>query len=179
MSRIAHVQLSDLDGLARLAVDGVTGVTDLVEHLHGGIAGTVTLRRSVQTQRTRGITGLVYRSVRGVTGLVGGALQLGLGTAARIVPAEQRSSAARIRAIAILNGVLGDTLESRDNPLALPMRLLHDGRELIPEAARLPPNPGGRLALLVHGLCLDEACWDSDPEAADHADLPRQLAEQG
>lgn len=180
VSRSVHLPLSDLDGLARLAVSGVVGVTDLVEHLHGRIARTATLRAAGQTQRTDGITGLVYRSVRGVTGVVGGALELGLGAAARVAPAESSAQASprRIRSIAILNGVLGDTLESSGNPLALPMCLLHDGRELNPAAAQALCR-GGKVALLIHGLCLDEACWDADPEQLDDADLPRQLAEEG
>ena len=178
LSRTVHLQISDIDGLARLAVSGVTGVTDLVEHLHGTILRSVTLRRADDGQRTRGITGLVYRSVRGVTGLVGGTLELGLGAAAAR-QVTTKSSAERIRTIAILNGVLGDTLEARGNPLALPMRLLHDGLELGPEAAAHVVPAGGKLALLIHGLCLDEACWDGDPEQLDSADLPRRLADQG
>jgi pimeloyl-ACP methyl ester carboxylesterase len=181
MSRPAHVQISDLDGLARLAVDGVTGVTDLVEHLHGTISRGAMLRSPDTEHRTGGITGLVYRSVRGVTGLVGGALELSLGTAARFGSAESSApiSTQRIRTIAILNGVLGDTLENRGNPLALPMRLLHEGRELQPEIAAQMLGPGAKVALLIHGLCLDEACWDAVPEQTGSADLPQQLARQG
>lgn len=176
-----HLQLSDLDGLARLAVAGVVGVTDLAEHLHDGIARTATLRPAGQTQRSSGITGLVYRSVRGVTGLVGGALELGLGAAARIAPTTPAAdaSAQRIRSLAILNGVLGDTLEQQGNPLALPMRLLHERRELDPVTAAQQLPFGGKVALLIHGLCLDEACWNADPEQSDNVDLPQRLAEQG
>jgi hypothetical protein len=44
-------------------------VTDVVESMHRNIA-RVPGRATAPGERTTGITGLVYRSVRGVTGLV-------------------------------------------------------------------------------------------------------------
>ena len=66
---------------------------------------------------------------------------------------------------AALNGVLGDHLTATGNPLAIPMRLRHDGqplhlqRESLTEA--LDPL-SGRLAVLVHGLCLNDRQWHRD-----------------
>lgn len=189
MSRPAHLQFSDLDGVARLAVAGVVGVTDLVEQVHDGTARTATLRPVGQTRRTRGITGLVYRTVRGVTGLVGGALELGLGAAVRWMPAEApvQSSDQRIRALAILNGVIGDTLEQQANPLALTMCLLDERGQSTNLSNFGVRSSSRKVAVLIHGLCLDEACWDANSNANRNAnrnparatDLPRQLAGRG
>ena len=58
---------SGLRGASRLAIDAAAGVTDIVEDLHHSIAGAAPIAGKAPAGRTTGITGLVYRSVRGVT----------------------------------------------------------------------------------------------------------------
>ena len=58
-----HLNASDLRGVTRIAKDATRGLTDLVEAMHANIARPL---------GTGGITGLVYKSIRGVTHLVGG-----------------------------------------------------------------------------------------------------------
>jgi len=126
--------------------------------------------------RTRGLTGLVYRSVRGVTRLVGGGLDVIL---AQLRPtlAGRRSSPEREAVLAALNGVLGDYLAASDNPLAIPMSLRRNGRPLVLETQTLAaaiPQWGGKLAVLAHGLCLNDLQWNR--EGHDHgAALARDL----
>ena len=87
-----HSPLADVRGASRLVIDLTLLVTGLVETMHHNIArapgplGTATLAP------TRGITGLVYRSVRGITRLVGGSLDLAL---APLVPLLTIDEAAR------------------------------------------------------------------------------------
>src|SRR5947199_6449117 len=110
MTKPAAIHLSDLQGLARLAADATTGVTDLVEAVHRGIARPLGMPK-------RGIADLVYGSVRGVTRLVGrGAEALLAPFASRIAGGE--SSRRREALLAALNGVLGDHLAASKNPLA-------------------------------------------------------------
>ena len=71
-----------LRGAGRLAIEATTGVTDLVEAMHAEIAR---LPLTAPAERTTGLTGLVYRSVRGVTRLVGGGLDLALGALAPLL----------------------------------------------------------------------------------------------
>jgi hypothetical protein len=168
-----HLRPSDLLGLSRLAVGGVTGMTELVEAMHAGIA-RVPSRSPRHT--TRGLTGLVYRSVRGVTALVGGSLDAVLGP---LVPlfAERPSSASREAVVAALNGVLGDHLEATGNPLAIPMCLRLHGRPLALAAEPLAtaiPAPTGKLLVLAHGLCMNDLQWQ--PTKPDHSDLALGLA---
>ena len=146
--------LSDVRGLARLAAEATTGVTDLVEAVHQKVARPLGLPR-------RGITGLVYGSVRGVTRLVGGGLDALL---APLVPrfAGRSSSRQREAWLAALNGVLGDHLAASGNPLAIPMSLRRNGRALVLEKEALAaaiPEAGGRVAVLAHGLCLSDLQW--------------------
>ncbi len=169
------LRLSDVRGAARLAVEATLGVTDVVEQLHHTIlrrAAPLSLGGAVPhvPGPTRGITGLAYRSVRGVTRGVGQGLDLLLGPAAQRVldssplqrllnqPATQRlarpadeGQAARSRqaVLAALNGVLGDHLHDTNNPLALPMVLRHPGRLLdVLDVRELSAAPGGSAAPL-------------------------------
>lgn len=163
---MGQLHLSDLHGLARLGVDGVTATTELVEHLHHSITRVPGVQRVADEPRTRGITGLVYRSIHGVTGLVGTSLDLALGAIAR-APDPGFSAPERARVLAILNGVLGDHLEATGNPLATPMTLLRDDGAVVykpTEAGDADSRSGRRLAVLLHGLCLDERSWQTGDE---------------
>ena len=176
MPKQAHLHPADLHGFSRLAVDAVAGLTDLVEAMHHNIASAPAPLGKAPAGRSQGITGLVYRSIRGVTRLVGGGLDAALG---RLVPlfGEKTSSPEREAILAALNGVLGDYLEASGNPLAIGMRLRRDGRPLPLEKAALAealPDPGGRLLVLVHGLCMNDLQWQR--QGHDHgAALAREL----
>ncbi len=166
----------DLRGAARLVTDATAGLTDLVEALHERIARLPGSTAPAAAGRTRGITGLVYKSIRGVTRVVGGSLD---GLFGLITPAldERGPSAERDALVAALNGVLGDYLVATANPLALPMALRRDGRALTLERAALAarlPDAGPRLLVLVHGLCMNDLQWRRDGH--DHgAALARDL----
>jgi pimeloyl-ACP methyl ester carboxylesterase len=103
----------------------------------------------------------VYRSIRGVIGLVG----LGLDTLlARLEPllGEQSRWPGREALLAALNGVLGDYLAASNNPLAIPMRLRRGGVALPSESESLAaaiPHAGGRLLVMLHGLCMSDLQW--------------------
>jgi len=160
MSGKTPVRAADLRGLSRLVIDATTGVTDVVEAMHHNI-----VRPPGVPGRTRGITGLVYRSIRGITRLVGGGIDAGL---APFTPlGEGSSSSGREAVLAALNGVLGDHLAASGNPLAIPMELRREGRPLV-------PANGGRLLVLVHGLCMNDLQWNR--KGHDHgAALARDL----
>ena len=155
------VHLSDIRGYSRLAVDATIGVTDLVENLHRTIVRLRGPLGAATQERTSGITGLVYRSIRGVTRVVGGGLDLVL---AQLIPllGEVPSSGEREALLAAFNGVLGDHIDASGNPLAIRMRLRRDGRplELTSEAlAAAIPQASGKILLLAHGLCMNDLQW--------------------
>ena len=142
---------SHLRGAARLAADATTGLVALVEAMHARIASTPGL--PVGSERTSGITGLVYRSIHGVTRLVGGSVDALLALLEPKLQGGGPPSAEREAVIAALNGVLGDHLAATQNPLATPMTLRRDGRPLTLDDA------GPKLLLLVHGLCMNDRQW--------------------
>ena len=165
IATVHRQHLADLQGASRLAVDATLGITGLVETMHR----TIQLRpapvgRDPGAGRTRGITGFVYRCVRGTTKLVGTGLDAALAPIASLLP-EGESSPERDVAVSALNGVYGDYLARTGNPLAIEMSLRHRDRPLDPDAPRtlheeLGQRGGnGRLLLMVHGLCLNERHW--------------------
>jgi hypothetical protein len=152
-------RLSDLRGGLRLAVDGVRGMTTLVESLHARIAGAAPPLGRVDEAPARGIAGLVYGGVRGASGLVGGALDAALGAVAAALPAgdDAPGGAGRAALVAAVNGICGDHLEATANPLAIAMRL--EPRD----DARTP-----HVLLRIHGLCMAPEQWRR--KGHDHAD---------
>ena len=161
MSRFSHLHPADLHGLSRLAVDGVIGTTTLVEQLHGTIARTAVPVPAPESGRTRGITGLVYRSIHGITGLVGSVADLAFDQVVPRLP-TRHSTAQRERLVAILNGVVGDHLDETANPLAIRMKFRRQGRpfSVHSEAIATAIDPPGRkLLIALHGLCMNELQW--------------------
>lgn len=169
--------ITDLRGGSRLAVDAVTGITDLVQALHDTIAsGPLALAGPRAGGAVAGITALVYDSVRGITRAVGSGIDRALGAVAPAL-GQIESSPRREALLAALNGVLGDYLAATGNPLAIPMSLRRNGMPLLPSRESLGaafPAPSGHLLLLVHGLCMNDLAWQRNGH--DHgAVLARQL----
>ena len=155
------VMASDLRGLSQLGFATAVGLTDLVEQMHGTISRAPPPFGAAVQEPTRGVTGLVYNSIRGAMRLTGGGIDRAL---ALLGPRPQSAGSSRSRdaALAALNGVLGDHLVETDNPLALPMQLRHEGRTLQLDRQSLSdtvPSPSKRLLVLVHGLCLSDLQW--------------------
>lgn len=173
-----RIQRSDLQGLGRLAIGATVGVTDLVEQLHSTIAAVPGPLADHPPRRTRGIAGLVYGSVRGITRLVGGTLDAVLG---RLEPMTGGApSIEREAALAVVNGVCGDYLEKSGNPLAIQMAFRQAGQPLTMSSAALAaqfPEATGKILLLVHGLCRNDLQWSRPdvPEVEPIAQLGRRL----
>jgi len=159
MVTLNKTTLSDLRGAARLAIEATVGITELVERMHH----TIQLRHppfgESRAKVTTGVTGQVYRTVRGVTRLIGQGLDAGLAPISGMFP-EGESSAARDAWISAINGVYGDYLERTSNPLAVEMSLRTGASRIDPESpADALPVATGKVLLIIHGLCLNELHW--------------------
>ncbi len=159
MSLINRAHLSDLRGVVRLAVEATVGVTDLVEKMHH----TIQLRHPPlgvsRADNTSGLTGFVYRSIRGTTRLVGKGLDAGMAPVTALLP-EEASTATRDAFVSAINGLYGDHLVETDNPLAVEMELRVEEQPVDPE--RSPVAATGKVMLFVHGLCLNDEHWIRD-----------------
>jgi pimeloyl-ACP methyl ester carboxylesterase len=163
------LQAADLRGAARLTTDAVAGLASLVEAMHARIANPLRLpgfgTAAAEGERTGGITGLVYGTVRGVTQRVGNSAEALLGWLAPALAAadpHQPPRPEREAVLAALNGVLGDHLAATDNPLAVAMAFRQAGRPLPLERLALRSRLAGakpRLLVLLHGLCMNDLQW--------------------
>lgn len=154
--------LSDLRGASRLAVEATRGLTDLVEAMHVAVSPIERRPAPGDAARSSGLTGIVYRGVRGATWLAGTGIDAAL---ARLEPmAGRRPRSPRTEAIiAALNGVIGDELAAKDSPLAIAMQFRRGGHALGASKASLRDALGAtaspRIVLLVHGLCMNDLQW--------------------
>lgn len=162
------LQAADLRGAARLTADAVSGLASLVEAMHARIASAPRLPGrdgDEPAERTRGITGVVYGSVRGVTRVVGGTADALLGWLAPVLSAadpREPPRPERETIVAALNGVLGDHLAATDNPLAVTMAFRRAGQPLPLERYALRSRLAGatpKVAVLLHGLCMNDLHW--------------------
>ena len=150
-----------LRGGNKIIIDAIGGVTDIVEAMHRTISGLTPILGKTPAGSTRGITGMVYSSVRGVTQAVGAGLDLAFKQLTPYFngPAEFPQHEAMSAA---LNGVFGDYLAATNNPLAISMQLRQQGKPV-----ELAGATTGKLLVLVHGLCMNDLQWNR--ERADHS----------
>ena len=178
-------ELGAVRGTSALVIQAVQGITDLVEEMHGAISGLALplVGKNAKARKTRGITGLVYRSVRGITGVVNWGIERSLDVAQMpavskaLAPATKQLAAKlklksaepyRETVKAAANGVLGDKLAALRNPLAIQMQFRQRGLPL--QASTIA---SGKLLILAHGLCMNDLQWLRDGH--DHGAM---LAEQ-
>ena len=167
---LRQLRPSDLRGVARLATQATASISRVAEGVHQSVLGTMGLPGGPTPGRTRGLTGVVYGSVRGITSLVDAGLQaalvrlepfiMGVPEEAQAVPRERQA------VLAALNGVMGDRLAEDGNPLATSMGFYQQGRPLDPVALGAAGTASGHLLVLVHGLCMNDLQWEH--EGHDH-----------
>lgn len=169
-----HLRVSDAHAALQLATQAAVGVTRIAEGVHRSVLDGLGVQGSKAPGRTRGITGLVYKSIVGVTELLGkGASTL----LARILPLlaradDQASSPEREAVLAVLNGVMGDRLAESGNAFATPMTLRYRGQALDWKAPPPASQTSGKVLLLIHGLCMNDLQWHANKrgQATDHAE---------
>lgn len=162
MSTINRTTVSDLRGAARLAFDATLGITTLVEKMHHTIQLVHPPLGASRAESTRGLTGLIYRSIRGTTRVIGKGVDAGLAPVAAFLPAGE-STASRNAWVSAINGIYGDHLERTANPLAIEMSFLHGGDCVDPaRPGDVVQDASGKIVLAIHGLCLNEQHWARD-----------------
>ena len=152
--------LGDLQGTVQLSADAVLAISDLVEALHSKISAPLRIGPS------GAIAKFVYGSVRSIT--------KGVAITAHAVidripspntakaPALHSEAKFRSNLLSVVNGVCGDHLSDSGNSLALPMQLLGP----ISFSNTDPSGRPKKIALFIHGLCLNESHWRADAHVA-------------
>jgi pimeloyl-ACP methyl ester carboxylesterase len=163
---------STAQGAGQLVIDATLGVVDLVEALHTRIERLPGIA-TPKNERSGGLTGFIYHSIRGITKAVGFALDKALAQLGTNDESHNATSLARQASIAALNGVVGDHLASSNNPLAIDMHLLYfttparcaslkfsvrSKEQLRTFLDSTSPENNGYL-IMLHGLCMNPWQW--------------------
>jgi len=176
-----HLRATDLRAIAQLATQATGGVARIAEGVHQSVWSSMGVPGGTTPGTTRGLTGLIYQSVHGVTQWVGKGIDAAL---VRLQPLLERvdgeapETPEREAVLAALNGVMGDRLLESKSPLATPMSLRYRGQALDVGKSLTLPQTTGKVLLLIHGLCMNDLQWQSGPQEqiVDHgAALAAQL----
>ncbi len=152
---------SDLQGVTRLVTDATIGVTDLVEAMHRRIVHPPFLPSTPIQHLITSIAGVTYKVIRWSTRLIGGGLDKALGQLVPLI-GEIKATDEKEAIRAALNGVIGDYLEEKKNPLTIPMQFRYHSKELQLNSKYLNetyPNINGNILLMVHGSCMNDIQW--------------------
>jgi pimeloyl-ACP methyl ester carboxylesterase len=170
---LKHLRATDLRAIAQLATQATAGVARMAEGVHQSVWSSMGVPGGQSPGTTRGLTGLIYQSVQGVTQWVSKGLDVAF---ARLQPLLERiegeppETPEREAVLAALNGVLGDRLLASHNPLATPMTLRYRGRALDWQALPSMPEASDKVLLLIHGLCMNDLQWQAkhQDQVVDH-----------
>ncbi|MBI2396824.1 MAG: alpha/beta hydrolase [Xanthomonadales bacterium] len=157
-----RIAIAEVRGLLQLAAQATHGVTGMVEGVHQSVWRSLGAAEGVEPGRTRGLTGLVYRGIHGVSHVIGQGVDRALEKLQPILDREHDAmhpAPQRAAFLSVLNGVMGDHLVASGNPLAIPMSLRHRGRLIVTDTAPEISAASGRILLLVHGLCMNDLQW--------------------
>ena len=163
-----HLRSSDLRGAAQLATQATLGVARMTEGVHQSVWSGMGVPGGSTPGRTRGLTGLVYRSIEAIAQLVGHGLEKAFRALQPLLEnavADPPNSAAREAVLAALNGVMGDRLVQGKNPLATPMGLFWNGQLLDTGRPVAIDRATSRAVIMIHGLCMNDLQWHTVREA--------------
>lgn len=160
--------LEDLRGLTKLVINSTTGTTKLVEKMHNTIElGHGPFGKS-SAGATKGITGMVYKSIESGTKLASASLELAMKSITPLLDDSTESSPTRDTFLSVINGVYGDKLLVQNNSLALGMRFFHKQQALTidhtnTKTIQLSTKPlSSKVMLFIHGLCMSPHGWEDN-----------------
>ncbi len=161
-----HFRASDIRAVAQLATQAMSSVTDIVEGVNQAVWSTIGAPSGKTKQQTRGITGLVFKSIQGVTAVVGKAIDKALAALQPLfdsIENDQPNTPQREAVLAALNGVMGDRLALNKNRLATAMTLRYQNEEInFSNVMPLTKKSNNKLVIFIHGLCMNDLQWTND-----------------
>jgi len=153
--------MSEAQALVRLGVEEVASAPHGLKAFHLAIAqrafdGVGPAARPVKNAHDT-VAGAVYAGLGHATRFGGRALEAAVGRRYTQLLSESPRGAA---AIAIVNGLVGDTLAEERNELTQPMAIRVDGA---PAGVEAFANATPRVAVFLHGLMETEFSWGRSP----------------
>ncbi len=180
-----HLRASDVRGIAQLATAATVNVSHIAEGVHQSVWGTLGMPggkpmagKTGPGKSTGGLTGFIYKSIRGITALIGKGADVALAALQPLLDAadEADGTPQREAVLAAINGVMGDRLAATNNPLATTMSLRFNGLALnwqaMPDKIGISETGGQKVLLLIHGLCMNDLQWQTehDGQPVNHGD---------
>ncbi|TXD66883.1 esterase/lipase family protein [Polaribacter glomeratus] len=152
---------SELQGLTHLIVDATIGVTDLVEEIHKQVVHPPFLPSTSIQKLISKIAGFTFNNIRWSTKLIGNSISKIL---EYVTPAISniKSSDKKEVLLSVLNGVIGDYLEEKENPLKIEMQFRFQSKAIEINAESLKetyPKINGKILLMIHGSCMSDIQW--------------------
>lgn len=168
----------EASALARLGLEELGGAVGGIGRIHAGVSGRVfgfvgPTGRPVQAVHDA-VSRRAYGGIRETLRFAGRGAEAAL--AGRGPALSTRPGGAL--GLAVINGLIGDELESRGNALVAPMAVRVDGAPVEPtrEAlARAFPDACPRIAVFLHGLMETEFSWSLGGQEPYGARLAREL----
>lgn len=175
------MQISDVRGALKLAVQATTGVTRMVEGVHQSVWDRLGVPGGQVEGSTRGVTGTVYQLINGIANASGSSADALLALLQEKVSVKDSApdrSAAGEKFISILNGVVGGQLAHGSNPLALSMSLRygnlmiedwngHDRFKRKPDSRSFMPLPESTHCFSIAATLSEKRGILSDPLVGD------------
>ncbi|MEE9408109.1 MAG: hypothetical protein V3V28_08550 [Polaribacter sp.] len=152
---------SELQGLIHLIMDATIGVTDLVEAVHKQVIQPPFLPSTTIQKLITNIVGVTYNNIRWSTLFIGDNLNKVVAHITPLVSKIKPSDKKEIIA-SVLNGVIGDYLEKKKNPLKINMQFRHQSKAIKIDKKNIQksyPNVTGKILLMIHGSCMSDIQW--------------------
>ncbi|MCW8330262.1 GPI inositol-deacylase [Photobacterium sp. SDRW27] len=173
---LKHLRISDLRGVVQLTTQATMSVTKITEGVHQSVWSTLGIPGGNEPGQTRGLTGLVYKSIYAITQLVGtGAdklLEKQLPLLA-FLDENKVDTPERRAVLSALNGVMGDQLAANNNQFATSMTFYYQQNALNWPDLTIKPEVTGKVLLMIHGLCMNDRQWccKHDDGEVDHGQM--------
>jgi pimeloyl-ACP methyl ester carboxylesterase len=152
---------SDLQGITNLIVDVTIGVTNLVEAMHKQVVHPSFLPSTTIQKLITSIASITYKNIRWSTLFIGSSISKML---KKLTPAigKIKDSDKKEIILSVLNGVIGDYLEEKENPLKITMQFRYQSKTLAidPKSIKAAyPKVNGKILLMIHGSCMNDLQW--------------------
>jgi pimeloyl-ACP methyl ester carboxylesterase len=152
---------TDLQGITRIVTDATLGVTEVVEAMHHRIVHPPFLPSTPIQHLITAIAGITFKNIKWGTKFIGGSLDKALKQLGPIL-GELKTTNQREAIRAALNGVVGDYLEAKENPLQITMQFRYQGLAIpLDRKGIIQTYPAitGKILVMVHGCCMNDIQW--------------------
>jgi len=152
---------SDLQGIIKLLTDATISTIDLAEALHKQVANPSFLPSTRAQKLITKVAGVAFKNSKWSTNFFGKSIEKLLGQLGFLL-GEFKVTHERETVRSILNGVIGDYLETSDNPLQITMQFRSEGKTVNLTKSKISKtysNTTGKILVMVHGSCMNDLQW--------------------